>query len=1001
MMMMLLCRQLSAQDCTVHHYGVNDGLSQSSVWHFFEDKNGMMWIGTGDGLNLFDGYHFTIFKNDPLQQNSLSNNRIRSINQDSYNRIWVGTDEGLNVYDDMHQKFKAIVPVSREFPDKAIRVCHIIDTKLFFYAPGRGTFSYSTRDQNIAAVDTRYNMLERINETAVINNCLWFISTNKLCRFNLKTAAIDQYKIGTGEKNLDFTFYCRFDDSHILIAENQGPVLFNTVLNKEENLDKYPALLSFQNKKINAFCIDLNSKYWIAVQGDGLYCYDKNGSFLKYYHDENPQVNSSVSFRDIRTIYPDSKGNIWVGTDDAGFFKISSRNEKFNLTNVNTGNGDHIGSNFIKCFYKSGNNLWVGTYKKGLNIINTRTGKIRYYYSKENDNNSLYSNTISAIYPDREGNIWVISEDGLCIYDSAKQIFKRISYFRRKSPDNFTPVIFEKKNGEKWVRLENGLSRLIYEKGNWRLHLFSDTIYPTAIWENDNGDCFLSTTNRGVLIWRDGKFESLSHKAHWPENLSLIIANCFAKDSNKNTWIGTRNGLMKLDENDKFIKLYTTIDGLPDNFIYGILRDKYNRLWMSTNKGLSCFNITTHSFRNYGIADGLQSNEFNTGAYYEAADGEMFFGGVNGFNNFYPKKINNNPNTPVLRLTDIKLFDVELAPEKRVNDARFSYNQNTFSFIVSGIEFSRPEDNTYAFMLEGNDNSWFYSGTKREVRFDNLSPGHYALWVKSANADGVWSAPVSIYSFTINPPFWKTWWFLSLLFILFIGSIILVTINISQQKLKKLLAKTEKEREIEKIRSRISSDIHDDIGAGLSRIALISDKVRNDKGSSLNIDNQLDKLSKSSRELMSSLGEIVWAMNPKNDELSSLLSYLRSYANGYFEDSDIVCIVNFQDPLPDLYFNPEIRRNIFLIIKEAFNNTLKYARANTVNLTFGVNETNVVFEIKDNGVGIDPLKIRQFSNGMSNMRKRCEDIGGVFELTSIRGSGTAIRLLIDLKLVES
>ena len=994
--LLLHCVNSYAQDCTIRHYGVNDGLSESSVWHFLEDKNGLMWIGTGDGINLFDGYQFTVFKNNPEQKNSLSNNTIRSINQDKYGRIWVGTEKGANIYDSIQHNFTPS-PISTAFPNQPIRIFSIIDDKVYFYVPVKGIYAYSQTDRSIKCIDTKYRILERINESVVINNCFWFIYKYNLCGMSLKDGSTRQFDIGL-KKNY-FNTYFRYDDNHILVASESGPILFNTNTYQVENLNDYPALLPFKNKVLCGFSKDWHSRFFIAILGDCLYINDKDGNLIKYYHDDNPLVNSSVSFKDIRTIYVDREENIWVGTDDVGFFKISLSNEKFKLTNVGTGLTDHIGSNFIKCFYKHDKDLWIGTYKAGINIINTTTGRIHYYTNQANNEHSLCSNTISSIYRDKEGNIWVLSEEGLCLFNSAKNNFDRIDLKKRKSKDNYTPLIFEKRNGEKWVRLENGFSRLIYANNQWHLKLVFDTIYPRVMWENENGDCLLST-NLGVLLWKDNKFKQLSEVAHWPINLSGIVANSFFKDINKSIWIGTRNGLLKLDSNYGFVKLFTTSNGMPDNFIYGILNDKHNRLWMSTNKGVTCFNPATNFFRNYTVADGLQSNEFNTGAAYLADDGEMFFGGVNGFNSFFPDEIKDNPHAPIVRLATIKLFDNDLPETKRINNSTFTYSQNTFSFEVIGIDLERPEDNTYAFKLEGVDKTWFYSGKKRDVRYSGLAPGNYVLWVKAANADGVWSDAVALYRFSILPPIWKTWWFISLILILIIGLVILVTRFISQQKLKKLLAKTEREREIEKIRSRISSDIHDDIGAGLSRIAMISDKAKSDVYQAQNVDVQLDKLSKSSRELMTSLSEIVWAMNPKNDELASLLSYLRSYAYDYFDDSGIESVVNFQDNLPAISFDPEMRRNIFLIVKEAFNNTLKYAKAKHIYLNFEVKSNMAIFEIIDDGIGIDPEKMRKFSNGLSGMRKRCEDIGGIFELNSECGKGTKIRLLIDFNLVE-
>ncbi len=993
---------LHAQDCTITHYGVNEGLSQSSVYLFLKDKNGLMWIGTGDGLNSFDGYDFKIYKHQPDNDASLCNNTIRSLNQDKNGKIWVGTDDGLDVYDSVSDNFNHI---SEPYP-RGINLTNtaldIVGDNVYYVVTNGGIFLYSIKNHNFIKIKGTDSCLHPYFNPMVNSKEIYLPRQDKLGRLNILTQKIDWYPF-SGKSGKTFILgNLGKEPEKLLIKSKDEFQVFNSGTGKFTSITNYPALEPFIHKDIASFCVDKDNMYWVAITGEGLYEYTPGGKLLRSYKDQNEQQNNSSSLKHIDVLYADPEGNIWVGTQDAGFFKITPAAEKFPLTNIrHDETKNQLSSNFIKCFYKSGNSLLVGTFDKGLNVINTRTGKVLWFQHDPKNIHSICSNTINSITADREGNIWICAEEGLCLYDAQKMSFNQIYKAPEKSPDNFSPFIFQKKNGDLLTRKADLLYKLIFKNKKWEFEPFSPNISPNIVWENDNGDFLFSNRAGGLFMLSGQNFISIPLQLKWPHNLIGIHINCFYKDNHNVIWLATNMGLIKADNSYHFIKLYGLKEGVPDAFIYGMLSDERQRIWLSTNKGISCFDPLQSSFRNYTTADGLQSNEYNSGAFYKAPDGEIFFGGVNGFNHFYPEQIADNQHTPAIRIKSIKLFDNELSMGKLKPDRAFSYTQNTFSFEISAIEYTRPADNTYAYKLEGDENKWYYAGKNRNIRYSNLVPGKYSLWVKAANSDGVWSAPKKVYQFIIQPPYWESWWFRSIISISAIGLIIGTTRYISQQKLKKLLAKAEREREIEKIRIRISTDIHDDIGAGLSRLAMISEITKEENNLTGEVIGKLDKLSSTSRELMTSLREIVWAMNPKNDQADSLLSYLRTYTYNYFEDSGIDRIVTFQDAVDHISFNPEMRRNIFLIIKEAFNNTLKYAKCSVIELSFRIENGEAIFEIKDNGIGFEKDNVSEFGNGLINMRNRCETIGGSFEINSNHGKGTTICLRFDLELFEN
>jgi len=987
---------LYAQDCTVTHYSVNDGLSQSSVYHFLEDRNGLMWIGTGDGLNLFNGYEFKVFKHQMEQEGSISNNTIRSINQDNKGQIWIGTENGLNKFDSISENFYREPNPSFPHVNPTNNVLSIIENKLIDFIPGTGIFQFDTKNNTFKLIGKTDSCQDAFTNTFFNANEYYLISNSKLGKFNSDKGRVDWYINGkNGYKILYLNKLGKGDE--LLIRTPKCLEIFNVNTKQINSPINYPPLIPFIYNEVTSICIDKDNNYWIAVEGDGLFAYTADGKLLKHYYDQN----ALYSFKHIGILYCDSKNNIWAGTQDAGFFKITLASEKFKLFNINSGEAYHISSNFIKCFYKHDNDLLVGTFDKGLNIINTQTGKIQWFEHNSKDDKSICSNTINAIDTDREGHIWICTEDGICLYNAVKKTFQKVLTPKRMSIDNFTPFVFQTNTGLLYTRLYDGLYLLKFKNKKWQAELYTHNLSPSIIWENDNGNLLMGYRSGGIYLSFNNKIDTIPKRMKWPEKLQNIKATCFYKDRSKNIWVATNMGLLEMDNSYHFIKLYSITDGLPDAYIYGILADKTNHIWLSTNRGISRFDIENKLFRNYSIEDGLQSNEYNSGAYYKTIDGEMYFGGVNGFNYFYPEKIKDNPYPPIVKLTNIKLYDKDLPLKLQKPNNKFSYTDNTFSFEVAGIEFTRPADITYSYKLLGDEDKWFDAGKKRYIRYSNLAPGNYTLLVKAANSDGIWSEPKSLYQFTIHPPYWSSWWFRGIIGGLFISITIGATRYASQQKLKKLLAQSEREREIEKIRTRISIDIHDDIGAGLSKLAMISENTKSEKDLPIEISDRLDKLTSSSRELMNSLSEIVWAMNPKYDQAESLLSYLRSYTYSYFEDSEITCIVNFPEETSRITFNPEIRRNIFLIVKEAFNNTLKYSKATNIEISFKTENKKAQFIISDNGIGIQQRAMRELGNGLINMRKRCEAIGGIFDIISAPGCGTKISLSFDLAIFSN
>jgi signal transduction histidine kinase len=377
----------------------------------------------------------------------------------------------------------------------------------------------------------------------------------------------------------------------------------------------------------------------------------------------------------------------------------------------------------------------------------------------------------------------------------------------------------------------------------------------------------------------------------------------------------------------------------------------------------------------------------------------MFFGGTDGFIRFHPDSIKDNPYVPPVVITAFKKFDRPVVFDTAISEKKvleLSYKDNAISFEFVALNFTDPENNQYAYKLEGFDEDWTYCGTRRFAGYTNLDGGDYVFKVKGSNNDGVWNEEGTSIAVIIFPPFWKTWWFTTLLFLAAAGVVGGSIWYLEISRLRRRLKVAEQEHALERERLRISRDMHDEMGANLTEIAILCELVKRDIQKPEDAEPNVQKIATMARELIDSIGEIIWAMNPRNDMLDHLAGYLREYASEFFGMTPIVCHFDFPDQLPCLTFSAEVRRNVFLTMKEAINNVVKHSGATSAELRCRASDHEVEFSIRDNGRGFDTEMGKQDGNGLRNMRKRIEEIDGTLQIESLPGRGTRVRLVVPL-----
>jgi signal transduction histidine kinase/ligand-binding sensor domain-containing protein len=467
------------------------------------------------------------------------------------------------------------------------------------------------------------------------------------------------------------------------------------------------------------------------------------------------------------------------------------------------------------------------------------------------------------------------------------------------------------------------------------------------------------------------------------------------QDQSGNLWIGTRNnGVYRLEIAGTRLngtRQFTTHDGLTDNFVYTIAADNNDNIFVGTQSGLDMI------FRKNGTY--VVSNISKSNNYFQAIrqvavtpDNTVWaLTGEQSLLKFKPGQAARQALPPPVLLTLQEINGKAFTGS--VNS--FSYRDNNFSFSVAAPSFFDEKSILYSYQLEGSGYSgWSTPSANTYLAFSNLSPGQYTLRVRAQFPDAQYTPQTAAFTFSILPPWWQTWWFRGIAVSLLVGLLVVITRFYYRKKLEQQKAYLERQQAIEKERTRIATDMHDDLGAGLSRIKFLSETIGIKQQRHQPVEEEISKIREYSHEMIDKMGEIVWALNEKNDTLSDLLSYTRAYAVEYLAQNGIQCQVKTPDNIPADFVTGEFRRNIFLTVKEALHNIVKHSQANSACITV-TDSKGLELRISDNGIGFDPGQTRPFSNGIANMKKRIAEIGGTFEIFTNNGTTIQIQVPLD------
>jgi signal transduction histidine kinase/ligand-binding sensor domain-containing protein/DNA-binding response OmpR family regulator len=787
------------------HISLEQGLSNSTIETIYQDKRGFIWIGTRDGLNRFDGYQMVVYRFDPHDSSSISDNYIRCIYEDRNRQLWVGTINGLNRFDPEKNNFIRYkhVPGNNKSLSNNLVTCIYQDQAarlwvgtfgggINLFLPENESFVYfqhdSTRIKSLS--DDHVNYIYEDSR----GNC-WVATEDGLNLFNRESRVFRCYRNAPGfardlrNNRITVIKEDRLGDLLLGTAEN-GLIIFNEkerIFTQYFHREKDPSSLA--SNLVRSLLVDKNGAIWIGSVNGGLdFFHAATGRF--YHYQNEPDNVFSLSQRTVSALFEDNQQNLWVGTHRGGLNLYMPNIEKFTLYRQEPG-ANSLSYNDVKAFCEdSHGRIWIGTDGGGLNLFDQETNLFQHFRYDPFDAKTLGSNEVLDIMEDSRQHLWVGTwGGGLSLFDPADNSFHRYlndPANKNSISSNYIQKIFEDRELNLWVATYYGglnyfnpktkqFTRILEDNGR-RTRLLGNNI--VSINQDRGGNIWIGTDDGGLNCLHSSthQFSHYFDKEEKIPDLRVLFV-----DSRGRLWVG-QTGLYLYDAGHDSFSLYTDKAGLSTEFIKGMAEDDQGNFWISTSNGLTEFNPETLAFKKYNTADGLQGMEFEANAYLKTRNGEMFFGGLNGFNAFYPENIRINTFVPPVYITDFQVFNKRVVPgekgsplDKDISETRqitLSYRQSTFSFGFAALNYTALENNQYAYRLDAIDHDWNYVGYERRASYTNLGTGRYVFRVKASNNDGVWNEQGPSIIITITPPFWETWWFRILVLLVLLSAVL-------------------------------------------------------------------------------------------------------------------------------------------------------------------------------------------------------------------------------------
>ncbi|MFK7920381.1 MAG: two-component regulator propeller domain-containing protein [Bacteroidia bacterium] len=1051
-----------AQGFKIRHFSLVDGMSQSSVHCLLQDQQGLIWIGTEDGLNRFDGYEFAVLKKVD-NQSSLPHNWVNCLYQDRQNFIWVGTKNGVSRLDPSTYQW-IHCPIPWEYRDKTV-------------------LSFLQDEQGRLWITTQTGIFRLENTEAKPDD--WEIVELKMIYPNLpKETPHKSLKTPSGQ-----LYFC--------FSNQRGENIYGSIYRYDPLTDAFTKLALPEGANPADRGVEE-----LSLQSDSILCY---GTILSGFRRLNLNTNQILTSPDqaaihpfVRSLYTDRNEGIWAGTyEQLAYFAPGADSIQIIQTPEATGP--------VECILESKEgHIWFGS-AQGLYQLRLNQNKFETFSVGKSGPNALVAADIFGIKETRKGEFWGVAYDyGLIrLIPDGQGGWHQYAYpaeeLGLKTAQNLD--LQEDSKGDLWLGGFGGLVRLRipsyqdprnapppevkiwsasadgiktpyitdvlpdpdgsywladYTAGLEHIQIVDDQLSVVRRYSAAKDDPYSLLDNRAASIQFDqkgrfwlssklglsrGYFNSegqiaFRHLLLPPIDSAFLkgqAVKMFHQDSAGIFWLASeglyRVELMPGAEQSPWqegVSPYLPIrwehfgvaDGLTNEVIYGILGDANGDLWLSHNEGLDRFDPETGSFRNYRAEDGLQSNEFSANAFAYGKDGYLYFGGIEGFSRFHPDSVRDADHVPRAMISELSLYNQKVKVGQKIPQSptilsesitytqqlNLSWRDYVVGFDFVGIGYGDTERYQYAYQMQGLDEDWQYVGQRRFVTYTNLDPGDYLFKLKAANEDGIWQQEPTTLRIHVSTPPWRTLW-AYLLYALILAALIYAFIRYRTRKVRlEMLTQRRIEQarlaEREKVRARSSRDFHDESGNKITKISLYTGLLRQGLDPSSDMESMLDKIDENVKALSGGMRDFIWALDPKKDRLTDTAQRLQEFGEQLFEDSGI----NFRfhskvDSAQDYRLDLNIRRQLLLIFKEAMNNCLKYAQASEVQLRLSESGDRLDFAFHDNGMGFD-LNQLQRVNGLNNMQHRVKEMGAKIEIKSVPGIGTQITVQVPKQVLN-
>jgi len=993
------------------HINVQNGLVQNIVYHFLEDSRGYMWFGTHNGVSFHDGNRAWNFLHDPRVTSSIAGTFITSIREDSSQQVWIGNENGIDRFDRSSLSFTHF-GVDRGNGVKVNTYCvalgFVNSGELWFLDTEtkalRSLNTYSGATNLIAPFNANHALLYKNSSNQIVH--LWSVydkgtihqvyKQNKLLKeeifFNGKNKIIN-------EPELTVVHVLQQNDSTVWLSTNKGLVKLDPELNEYQLFDSWQG----QTVRELRYSVAADDHHlWLGSGPDGIYKFNtQTNQFVNNFRN-NKFDPSSICSDNVVSLYMDKMGNLWCGSFGNGISYTNTRSSFFSSHIPKSETSAWGGNNYISLMGSDlQGNLWC-TFQNiiGIGLLN-KDFKLRQYSKPINENGTTYNQPIYKLLFETDDEAWLASSKGLFLYNVKTNKIRSIKY----------PLVTEEVQGSIWIkdmiRLNDG--SILFSTYGGLYHLKNTTgktgIKPISflkpgvyngfgkLAQDKQGLVYAKSLSDHIYILRTSnksEFELVGSIDFMPE-----VHKYFNYDIDSILYIASDDGLYTINTNTLALGKEKLDERVPFKSISSFFR-KNEKYWLFGEKGLYCYDKKNNESRTFTMEDGLPANDFSVATFEFDNEGRCVAGTSNGLISFYPLSPKFLTNTPRVRLRALYINDqldtLNTNPDE-IKTIKLSSKQSTFSFDFSSLAFYHNDKSSFEYMLEGYDDDWVKSGATQYTRYSRIPPGKYTFILRVLDNQGKISPYNKQLEIEIAKSFWQTNFFKATLFIVILITGWLFLKWYSNEKMKRQKRELEKLQAVEKERTRIATDMHDDLGAGLSRIRFLSETIGLKKQRQEPFDEDIGKIREYSHEMIDKMGEIVWALNEKNDTLSDLLSYTRGYAMEYLTQNGIACKVEAPDHFPASFVSGEFRRNIYLTVKEALHNIVKHARATAV--VIKINITSILqIEIIDNGTGFDKSKLRQFSNGLSNMESRINKVNGRFGIGN--GLGTTIKIQVPL-----